>query len=466
MPRAPQRAVTTIGQREQSPRTAHLASIQPDTLVSVVTRAERGDTRDQCTLLDRLLFFDGHIRANYETRLAMVGGSPWSIRPGSGKDRILDEEAAAYVQEVLRNLDVFEQAQLDLLHAVGVGFSLVEIDWDHVDGTDRPVDLRWLHGRRLEWKDGWQPYLLDGGDSAINGKPLSDWPDKFILHTPRAIGAYPGTAGCLRACVWPYLFRRWAMQFWVRGVEKYAWPTMVGKVVRGATQAARDELGTALRNAASDHYLVTEVDQAVELLETTAKDGGSFADLDEALKAEISKAILGSTDQTEPVKVGAWKAVESRKGTTVDSRVALDSEQIGRTLRAQLFEPMIRYAGYAGAAVPELDRELSGTRVPVAEVERWIELARGAGLQPTAESVREMAERSGLRLETIPKGESAPRRLDLAPTDLAKVVLASEARASQGLPPFGDERDESTVAALGEPAIAPAQPPEPASPST
>lgn len=459
MPRAPRRVVSTIGPREQAPRTAHLASIQPDTLVSVLTRAERGDTRDQCALLDRLLFFDGHIRANYETRIAMVAAAPWSIRPGAGTDSVRDAEAAAYVQEVLRALDCFEQAQADLLHAVGVGFSLLEIDWEHVDGTDRPIDLRWIHGRRLEWKNGWQPHLADAGDPALDHRPLSDWPDKFILHTPRAIGAHPGTAGCLRACVWPYLFRRWATQFWVRGAEKYAWPTMVGKVVRGATDDVRAVMKSALRDAASDHYLVTEVDQAVELLETTAKDGGTFAELDEALKAEISKAILGSTDQTEPVKVGAWKAVESRKGTTVDSRVALDSEQLARTLRAQLFAPMLRYGGYEGAAVPEIDRELSGTRVPVSEIVQWIDLVRGAGLQPTADSVRELAERTGLRLEEIPQGESAPRRLDLAPTDLAKVILASEARSSQGLPPFGDERDGETVAALGEPAIAPAQPP-------
>lgn len=44
---------------------------------------------------------------------------------------------------------------------------------------------------------------------------------------------------------------------------------------------------------------------------------------------------------------------------------------------------------------------------------------------------------------------SAPAaRLDLAPTDLAKVVRASEARASRGLAPFGDERDNLTIAEL------------------
>jgi hypothetical protein len=36
--------------------------------------------------------------------------------------------------------------------------------------------------------------------------------------------------------------------------------------------------------------------------------------------------------------------------------------------------------------------------------------------------------------------------VELAPTDVAKVVLVREARASQGLPPFGDARDDMTIA--------------------
>ncbi len=39
-------------------------------------------------------------------------------------------------------------------------------------------------------------------------------------------------------------------------------------------------------------------------------------------------------------------------------------------------------------------------------------------------------------------------RLNLAPADIAKVVRGKEARASRGLPPFGDERDEMTIAEL------------------
>lgn len=38
--------------------------------------------------------------------------------------------------------------------------------------------------------------------------------------------------------------------------------------------------------------------------------------------------------------------------------------------------------------------------------------------------------------------------LTLAPTDVAKVVRVREARGAQGLPPFGDERDDMTLPEL------------------
>lgn len=79
-----------------------------------------------------------------------------------------------------------------------------------------------------------------------------------------------------------------------------------------------------------------------------------------------------------------------------------------------------------------------------------LDLAQQQGLRPTADAVRKIVERAGIELEDVPADVTQPRKIDLAPTDVAKVVRASEARASQGLPPFGDERDDKTVAQLGE----------------
>jgi len=372
---APTGHVTRVGYRELRSRTSRLASLQPGELSAILSRAESGDVRDFADLCDRMTSFDGHIRANYGTRIAQVGGAAWDITPGESSDparQAVAEDGARFAARALGDLDVFEQASVDLLDGIGVGWAVVEIDWGTVEGAEVPVDLRWLHPRRFTFGSQWEIRLTDTGwASDYQGIPLSDYPDKFIVHKPRLRGAYPGTAGVLRACAWPYLFRRWTTEFALRGFEKFAWPTLVAKVQRGAGEEVRAAMKDALRDAANDHYLVTEVDQSVEMLETLVKDAGSYGSLDESLKAEIAKAILGSTDQSEPIKVGAWKSVESRKGTTVDSRAAIDEYQLRRTVRGQLLEPMMRFnAALFGGVVPptpEIRWQISGTRSPISQ---------------------------------------------------------------------------------------------------
>ena len=373
--KAPKNRATSVGRRElQSTAASRLESMTPQGLVNLLRKASRGDVYDYACYCDRMQWFDGHIKANLDTRTAMVGAAPWEITPGTSRDEKRQAQAQAgadFASEVLRDLDVFEGAVMKLLGGgVGVGWGVVEKVWDSVDGVEVPVDLAWLHPRRFRFGEGWEIRLVDDGENWVPEGVEMD-PERFIVHTPSISGSYPGVAGVLRACAWPYLFRRWATQFWVRGVEKFAWPTLQGTVKRDAGKEVRAEMAAALQNAADDHYIVNEEGQQVAYLETLVKDAGSFAALDEALKSEISKSILGSTDQTEPVKVGAWKAVESRKGTTVDSRVAVDAYQIERTLRAQLLEPLMRFnAPFFGGVIPptpEITFRVSGTVAPLSQ---------------------------------------------------------------------------------------------------
>ena len=74
-----------------------------------------------------------------------------------------------------------------------------------------------------------------------------------------------------------------------------------------------------------------------------------------------------------------------------------------------------------------------------------LELAQNQGLRPTEQAVRDIVQRAGIALEAQPKDEESPREIPLAPTDIAKVIKVVEARASVGVPPMGDERDQMTI---------------------
>ena len=77
-------------------------------------------------------------------------------------------------------------------------------------------------------------------------------------------------------------------------------------------------------------------------------------------------------------------------------------------------------------------------------------LARTRGLRANEDSVRRLLARMGIELEAVPEDANSNQAIPLAPTDIAKVVRAKEARGSLSLPAFGDERDDLTITELAE----------------
>lgn len=76
---------------------------------------------------------------------------------------------------------------------------------------------------------------------------------------------------------------------------------------------------------------------------------------------------------------------------------------------------------------------------------------RAQQMDVTQEVVNKLAIAYGVSpAPTLAADESRAVPLTLAPTDLATVVRVREARASQGLPPFGDQRDDMTISQFKE----------------
>lgn len=359
--------VAEPSRRDQRPLSSRLAQLAPETLARIIADAERGRVERWADLCDRMYDVDGHVRANYETRLGLVAGTRWELVPTTTGDPARDAHsvaAAQFCERFLQDISGFDQAVMDLLDGVGVGFAVQELGWmwDGPGGLFRIGDMTWLHPRRFEYGDSWELRIVDlgGGELAPGGRPLSDWPWRFLVHAPRTRPNYPTKTGVFRAVAWPFLFKRWAVQFWARGAERFAWPFLWGQVNRNASKDIRQKMQDALDRMSSETTAVVE-EGVIQMLESTVKDGGTWRGFFEAMNHEISKAILGSVDQTEPTKVGAWKAVESRKGTTVDPRTAIDERGIAATVRGGILTPAL-----------EFNRHRFGGVLPPVPMIRWV----------------------------------------------------------------------------------------------
>lgn len=415
-----------------------LAKLTPERVAEILRKAETGDVADLMDLCDRMFTTDGHIRATYETRLAAIAGAAWVVEPGASGDPVRDaqaEPAARFVSRVLEAMrgasddgtqDImrvgFSHAVTRALDAIGKSFSTLEIPWelDEETGAFVPRSLIWVHQRRFRWDAAtWKLRLIDDGVArSYPGQELQ--PRRWIIHCPPAAGAYPWVSGVLRTVAWCYLFKRWTRQFWVTGAESFSWPFVFAKVPRGATKEVRSEALSGLEQLSADHRAVIEDPVAFEILESAAKDAGTWKALEENLDREISKAILGSTDSTEPSKVGAYGAVESRRGTTVEPRLATDERNLAEDFERQLFDPLIDFNlhlfGGVRPPTPCIRWTIAAKRreIPDVVVASGVvtvdELRASAGLEPLggAAGARFIAPSSGAMPGGTPPAPSVP----------------------------------------------------------
>ena len=348
--------------RDQRPNASRFSSLTPERVASIQKAAERGDTRDWSDLCSRMVQADAHVRASMDTRTSAIAGSRWVVESGN-PDSPEANRAAAFCDAMLRGmrgsdssgrLDVsacgFDRGVSALLEAIGVGFAATEIGWEWAGGAWTVPRLYQVQQRRFKWSEGWQLLLVDNGERvSSHGEELP--PHSFVIHAPH-IHHYPTQGGCLWPVAWMYLFKRWCLQFWVGGAEQFAYPLTVGTVPRGAPASVRAEMMNSLNNLSASHAAVLEADSAIELVETSVKDNGTWRELVTALDRQISKAVLGTTEIEEAGRNGSRAAVETRKGATVDARLSLDERALAETVRRDLLTPIVNYNAHLFGGSP------------------------------------------------------------------------------------------------------------------
>jgi phage gp29-like protein len=360
--------------RDMRRLSASLASLTPERLAAIMAKAEDGWLDEWSDLCDRMVEVDAGIRSAYETRTSAVAGARCYIEAGiptgdPERDKFA-EDARLFVERSVFAIPGLEVAVQESLDAIGKGVACHEIEWDTEGDAVLPVALHWVHQRRFRWHpDDWSLRLVDAGDGVYNSTGEELAPDGWIVHAPKTIAGYPTRTGVMRAVAWPYLFRRWATQFWVQGAENFAWPFMYAEVPRGATDDVRQTALDGLETMTQERKGLAEAGTSFKIIETTVKDGGTWKGLFETLGGEIQSAILGMTDMANPGRVGAYASVEVRRGTTVDARIAMDERALSTSWSSQLIAPLVRFnADRFDGLVPPIPRirwSVSAQRQPI-----------------------------------------------------------------------------------------------------
>jgi len=309
--------------------------LTPERLAAILREAEDGDPEHYLALAEEMEERDLHYQSVLGTRKRQVAQLDVTVTAYS--DDANDAKAAALCQELLDEELLADDVLIDMLDAVGKGFSICSIAWETSAREWRPRAIQRVEPRfvRFDQRTRSIPLLrTEAGDL-----PLDPW--CFIDTRIKAKSGLPLRGGLARAAAWGFLFKQFSLKDWVVFSEAYGQPLRLGKYHAGATDSEKRSLLRAVASIGSDRAAIIPDAMILEFLE--AKGTTASADLYDRMLAyldrQVSKAVLGQTTTTDAISGG--HAVSKEHDKVREDIERADAKALARVLRRDLFMPFV-----------------------------------------------------------------------------------------------------------------------------
>lgn len=311
--------------------------LTPERLARVLKEADQGDIYRQAELFEEIEEKDPHLFSLMQTRKNTVLGLDWEVISYSDEER--DQEISKFVGDILYNLQDFEDTLLDLLDAIGKGFSVSEIMWAIVDGSAVPIELKWRQQKKFCYDDLDNLRLLTEENMSTG---IEIPPNKFVINKYRARSGSASRAGVYRVCVWMYLFKNYTVKDWIAFAEVYGMPIRLGKYDQGTSKEEKDALLQAVLQIGSDAAGIISKGTEIQFIEAIKADGDVFKNLAQFCNTEMSKAILGQTLSSDIGDGGSYAASKTHAEVRQDI-LENDCKCLSKTIRRDLIRPLVLF---------------------------------------------------------------------------------------------------------------------------
>jgi phage gp29-like protein len=298
------------------------------------------------------------------TRKRAIARMDISVEPAG--ETQADKDEAALVREVIEGA-AFRVSLIDMLDAIGKGYSATEIIWDTASKPWKPVAFKHRDPRFFEF-DRVDPerlvLLTDGGREEL-------WPNCWIVHRAKAKSGLPIRGGLARLVAWLYLFQSFTLKDWAIFAEAYGQPLRLGKFNPGASETDKQVLLEAVHNIGADYAAIIPAAMAIEFVKAEVS---TSADLYERradwLDRQCSKIVLGQTGTTDSSEGSGYAQAKVHDDVREDIADS-DAEQLGATLTEQLARPLVDFnfaprkrSGYPKIVIGRPEEE---------DVKAWVE---------------------------------------------------------------------------------------------
>ncbi|MBO6789526.1 MAG: DUF935 domain-containing protein [Dinoroseobacter sp.] len=321
--------------------------LTPARLGMILREAETGDATAYLEMAEQMEERDLHYAAVLGVRKRAIRSLEVQVEPAGTSDHEIN--AAALVRDVMQSAPV-RLVLIDLLDAIGKGFSVAEIIWDD------PKKKEWKP-KKIEHRDPrWFKFDQDTGRRLLLRSNEGDQelkPAKFISHLAKIKSGLPIRSGLARLAAWGYIFKNYTIKDWAVFMEAYGHPVRLGKYGANATREDRLTLLRAVRNIGTDMAAIIPRSMEMEIINANVTGAGPLYEASaEYWDKQLSKAVLGQVSTTDAIAGG--HAVGRVHDQVRDDIRDADAEQLAMSLQRDLAGPLVAFNFGSDVAVPSL----------------------------------------------------------------------------------------------------------------
>ena len=312
-------------------------NLTPNRLYMIVQGLKTGDLRDYLTMAEELEEKDLHYRSVIGTRKSQVVSLESQILPSDDSEKA--QEIAESIRRDIIQAPWFEDMKMDLLDALGKGFSVCEIIWGVKNGRWVPVDVKHKDPRFFEYdRETMSHIVLTKG-----GEQFELTKNKFIIHEPKLKSGFNLQNGLALPCAYYLLIKSYDVAGWAAFAQVYGYPLRIGRYGRGASDNDKKVLRQAIASLGKDAGAIIPDSMNIEIVNGMTGSSGNidlYEHLADWVDKQVSKGVLGQTMSTD-AEGGQYKG-DLHNEIRLEIKRA-DARQLAATIFRDLILPYIRF---------------------------------------------------------------------------------------------------------------------------
>jgi len=313
--------------------------ITPVKLKSILEDAEKGDITAQHELFMDIEEQDSSIGANIQTRKRAILTLDWRIAEPRNATPA-EEKLQTEIDELFYQYPNLENLLMDMMDAVGHGFSAIEIEWKLENGKYIPHNF-------IPRPQSW--FKLDKHDNLLlktptnpMGEPLRQF--GWVVHSHKSRSVQLARMGLFRTLAWLYMFKHYSVRDFAEFLELYGMPIRIGKYGAGATNEEKRTLLRALAQIGHNAAGIMPDSMTVELhnAANTTATNNPFLQMTDWCEKSIARLILGQTLTSGADGKSSTNALGNVHNEVRRDLLVSDAKQVAQTITQQIILPYLQ----------------------------------------------------------------------------------------------------------------------------